>query len=112
MPNPGTLSFTAPVTVDGATVQRAFRMEAVDEGDGRLFFTFADRTSGHETYAASRMVYADPPGADGTTVLDFNKAYNPPCAFTPYSTCPLPLPENRLDLVVAAGEKKPRPFPE
>ena len=104
MANPGTLSFEK----DG----KSFRMEAVDEGDGRLFFTFADRTSGHETYAASRMVYADPAGSDGTTVLDFNKAYNPPCAFTPYSTCPMPLPENRLDLRVEAGEKKPLPFPE
>ena len=113
MPNPGTLTFTAPVEgPDGAVVEKTFRMEAVDEGDGRLFFTFADRTSGHETYAASRMVYADPPGPDGTTVLDFNTAYNPPCAFTPYSTCPLPLPENRLDLAVTAGEKKPRAFPE
>jgi uncharacterized protein (DUF1684 family) len=104
MANPGTLSFEK----DG----KSFRMEAVDEGDGRLFFTFADRTSGHETYAASRMVYADPAGRDGTTVLDFNKAYNPPCAFTPFSTCPMPLPENRLDLRVEAGEKKPLPFPE
>lgn len=104
MPNPGTLSFEK----DG----KQFRMEAVDEGDGRLFFTFADRTSGHETYAASRMVYADPPGPDGTTVLDFNRAYNPPCAFTAYSTCPMPLPANRIDLVVNAGEKKPRPFPQ
>jgi len=104
MPNPGTLSFEKG--------GKSFRMEAVDEGDGRLFFTFADRTSGHETYAASRMVYADPAGPDGTTVLDFNKAYNPPCAFTPYSTCPMPLPENRLDLRVEAGELKPLPFPE
>jgi uncharacterized protein len=104
MANPGTLSFEK----DG----KQFRMQAVDEGDGRLFFTFADRTSGHETYAASRMVYADPAGKDGTTVLDFNKAYNPPCAFTPYSTCPMPLPDNRLDLRVEAGEKKPLPFPE
>jgi uncharacterized protein (DUF1684 family) len=113
MANPGTLTFSAPVKNEaGETVQREFRMQAVDEGDGRLFFTFADRTSGHETYAASRMVYADPAGKDGTTVLDFNKAYNPPCAFTPYSTCPMPLPENRLDLRVEAGEKKPRPFPE
>jgi uncharacterized protein (DUF1684 family) len=105
MPNPGTLTFTTP---EGKEIT----MEAVDEGDGQLFFTFADRTSGHETYAASRMVYADPAGPDGTTVLDFNKAYNPPCAFTSFSTCPMPLPENRIDLAVTAGEKKPRPFPE
>ena len=54
---------------------------------------------------------ADPPGRDGTTVLDFNKAYNPPCAYTPFTTCPMPLPENRLDLRIEAGEKKPLPFP-
>ena len=47
-----------------------------------------DRTSGHETYAASRFLYAPYPGPDGTTVVDFNKAYNPPCAFTAFSTCP------------------------
>jgi len=105
MPNPGTLTFT---TADG----RQITMEAVDEGDGQLFFTFADRTSGHETYAASRMVYAAPAGADGTTVLDFNKAYNPPCAFSDFSTCPMPLDANRIDLAVTAGEKKPRPFPQ
>jgi len=88
---------------------RSFRLEAVDEGDGRLFLIFADRTSGHETYAAARFLYADPPGADQRVILDFNKAYNPPCAFTPYSTCPLPPPGNRLDLRIEAGEKKPRP---
>ena len=107
MPNPGTLTFTAPVEgPDGAVVEKTFRMEAVDEGDGRLFFTFADRTSGHETYAASRMVYADPPGPDGTTVLDFNTAYNPPCAFTPFATCPLPPAQNRLPIRIEAGEKR------
>jgi len=88
---------------------RSFRLETVDEGDGRLFLIFADRTSGHETYAAARFLYADPPGADLRVILDFNKAYNPPCAFTPYSTCPLPPPGNRLDLRIEAGEKKPRP---
>jgi uncharacterized protein len=84
----------------------------VDEGDGQLFLIIADRTSGHDTYAASRFLYAAPAGRDGTTVVDFNKAYNPPCAFTAFSTCPMPPPENRLDLAVTAGEKKPRPFPE
>lgn len=100
MDNPGTLT----IQKDGKT----FTMEAVDEGDHRLFFTFADRTSGHETYAAARFVYAAYPGPDGTTALDFNTAYNPPCAFTPYATCPLPPPSNRLDMAVRAGERKPR----
>ncbi|KAA2285558.1 DUF1684 domain-containing protein [Arenimonas fontis] len=89
---------------------KAYSLEAVDQGDGRLFFTFADRTSGHESYAAARFLYADPPGPDGLVDLDFNRAYNPPCAFTEFSTCPLPPPENRLDLRVTAGEKKPLPY--
>jgi hypothetical protein len=67
---------------------------------------FADRTSGRETYGAGRFVYSEGMPENGRLVVDFNKAYNPPCAFTEYSTCPLPLPENRLDLWVRAGEKK------
>lgn len=103
-PNPGRVVFEK----DGVS----HSLEALDEGGGELFFVFADRTSGHETYPASRFLYAAPPGPDGVVVLDFNRAYNPPCAFTPYSTCPMPPPENRLDLRVEAGEKKPLPFPE
>lgn len=76
-------------------------------GDRQLFLIFADATSGKETYGASRFLYADMPSAGGI-VLDFNQAYNPPCAFTPYATCPLAPPENRLDLRVLAGEKKYR----
>ena len=100
MDNPGTLSFDK----DG----KSFTVETVDEGDHRLFLVYADRTSGHESYAAARFVYAAYPGPDGTTTLDFNTAYNPPCAFTPYATCPLPPPSNRLDMAVRAGERKPR----
>ncbi|MGN6312569.1 MAG: DUF1684 domain-containing protein [Rhodanobacteraceae bacterium] len=74
-------------------------------GDRQLFLIFADATSGRETYGAARFLYADPPQA-GKIVLDFNKAYNPPCAFTAFATCPLAPPENRLDLRVTAGEKK------
>ncbi len=101
MANPGAVVFEK----DGKT----FRLEAVDEGDGQLFIIFADRTNGKETYGAGRFVYAQPPapGSD-RVVLDFNLAYNPPCVFTPYATCPLPPPENRLDLAVRAGEKKYR----
>lgn len=103
-PNPGRAVFEK----DGAS----YSLEALDEGTGELFFVFADRTSGHESYPASRFLYATPPGPEGVVVLDFNRAYNPPCAFTPYSTCPMPPPENRLDLRIEAGEKKPLPFPE
>ena len=76
-------------------------------GDRELFLIFADRTSGKETYGAARFLYAPMP-VNGRIVLDFNRAYNPPCAFTPYATCPLAPPENRLDLRVTAGEKKYR----
>ncbi len=76
-------------------------------GDKELFLIFADRTSGRETYGGARFLYAPMP-KDGKIVLDFNKAYNPPCAFTPYATCPLAPPENRLDLAVTAGEKRYR----
>jgi uncharacterized protein (DUF1684 family) len=81
-----------------------------EEPGGELFFVLADRTSGKETYGAARFLYAALPagGLDkpGKLVLDFNKAYNPPCAFTPFATCPLAPPENRLDIAVTAGEKK------
>jgi len=76
-------------------------------GDTRLFVVFADRTSGHEAYGAARFLYLDAP-RDGRVVLDFNRAYNPPCAFTAFATCPLPPPENRLPLRVTAGELKYR----
>jgi hypothetical protein len=83
-----------------------------EEPGGELFFVLADRTSGKETYGAARFLYAELPtgGLDqpGKVVLDFNQAYNPPCAFTPFATCPLAPPENRLDLAVTAGEKKYR----
>jgi uncharacterized protein (DUF1684 family) len=83
-----------------------------EEPGGELFFVLADRTSGKQTYGAARFLYAALPagGVDrpGKVVLDFNRAYNPPCAFTPFATCPLAPPENRLDLAVTAGEKKYR----
>lgn len=83
-----------------------YRLEPVIE-DNQLFFIFRDHTSGKSTYGASRFLDAEMPRnprAAGTVVLDFNKAYNPPCVFTPYATCPLPPPQNRLALAVTAGE--------
>ncbi len=71
-----------------------------------LWFLFADRTTGRETYGAGRYLYSDGEPRNGRLILDFNKAYNPPCAFTDYATCPLPPAQNRLDLAVTAGEKK------
>ena len=70
----------------------------------RFYIVFKDASSGRETYGAARFLYADLK-PDGTTVLDFNEAYNPPCAFNPHTTCPIPLKENRLAVKVLAGEK-------
>jgi uncharacterized protein (DUF1684 family) len=89
---------------DGKTVE----LLAIDEGpEEPLFFVISDATSGKETYAASRFLYAERP-KDGKIVLDFNRAQNPPCAFTPFATCPLPPKENRLAFAIAAGEKNYR----
>lgn len=74
-------------------------------GGSGAFFVFRDQTSGRETYGAGRFLKADP-AVDGKIRLDFNRAYNPPCAFTPFATCPLPPPENWLAFPVLAGEKK------
>jgi len=83
---------------------RAYRLEPMLD-DGKLFFVFRDRTSGKTTYGASRFLYAEP-AKDGVVLLDFNQAENPPCAFTAYATCPLPAPQNRLNLAIEAGELK------
>ena len=76
-----------------------------DDDSESVWFLFADRTSGRETYGAGRFLYSDGMPEDGRLLVDFNKAYNPPCAFNDYSTCPLPPQQNRLDLAVTAGEK-------
>jgi len=97
MPSPGYAEFTlggTPVRLDGVLE---------DPRSEQLFFILRDRTSGKETYGAGRFLYADLPKA-GKVVLDFNKAYNPPCAFTPYATCPLPPPQNWMPVRVEAGE--------
>jgi uncharacterized protein (DUF1684 family) len=85
-----------------------FSLLPIQEGLGEpLFFIFTDQTSGKGTYEAARFLYADYP-ENGVVVLDFNKAINPPCAFTPFATCPLPPLENRLPMAVNAGEKSYR----
>lgn len=100
-PSPGYVAFRK----DG----REFRLESMLD-EGKLFFVLRDETSGKTTYGASRFLYAEQPkngpAKEGMVVLDFNKAENPPCAFTAYATCPLPPPQNRLALPITAGEKK------
>lgn len=83
---------------------QAVRLRAFTTRPKRLYFVFRDASSGQETYEAARFLYSDLRD-DGTTVLDFNQAYNPPCAFNPYTTCPIPLPENRLTVKILAGER-------
>ncbi len=97
MPNPGAVEFEH----GGGT----YALEALEGADGGLFLILADRTSGHGSYGAGRYLDTAAPDAAGNVVLDFNRAYNPPCAFTAFATCPLPPPENRLDLAITAGEK-------
>jgi uncharacterized protein (DUF1684 family) len=90
--------------------RRASLLPLLDRGEERLFVLFRDLTSRDETYGAGRFLYAPPPD-DGRLLLDFNKAFNPPCAFTPYAVCPLPPPENELPLRIEAGEKRPHAPP-
>ena len=93
-PSPGYATFQ----LSGKT----YRLEPVLEGD-QLFFMFKDATSGHQTYPSGRFVYTALPSG-GKVVIDFNQAHNPPCAFTPYATCPLPPKQNHLPIAIEAGE--------
>lgn len=95
----------SPGYLDFDRAGQHYRLEPVTE-DGELFLVIRDATSGKTTYAASRFLYANLPDAQGVTRLDFNKAYNPPCVFTAYATCPLPPQQNRLTTAIEAGEKK------
>lgn len=99
MTSPGALVFE----VNG----KSYRLDTVlEKGSQHLFIIFADKTTAKETYGAGRYLYADPPGPGGEAVVDFNRAHNPPCAFTKFATCPLPPRQNRLAIRVEAGEKK------
>jgi len=98
MPSPGYAAFT----LGG----KELRLDPVleDAASEELFFIFRDETSGKGTYGGGRFLYTEKP-KDGSVVLDFNKAYSPPCAFTRYATCPLPPKQNRLGVRIEAGEK-------
>ena len=98
MVSPGAVVFTR----NGQEVRLDTVLDGSDATD--LFIMFADATSGHATYGAGRFLHA-PFATDGRTVVDFNKAYNPPCAFNNFATCPLPPYQNRLKLEITAGEK-------
>jgi uncharacterized protein len=98
MPIPGVVTFT----VNG----QEHKLEPVAEaGDKQFWFIFRDLTSQKETYPAARFLYAPAP-VNGKMILDFNKAQNPPCAYNPYTTCPLPTEQNRLRMRIEAGEMR------
>jgi len=97
-PSPGHVAFER----DGGM----WRLAALPgDDDGSLWLIFGDATNGGETYGGGRYLYSEPVAADGSVVVDFNLAYNPPCVFSSYATCPLPPPQNRLALRIEAGEK-------
>ncbi|MDE2924547.1 MAG: DUF1684 domain-containing protein [Acidobacteriota bacterium] len=100
---------TVPGTLEFEAQGQSLSLEAY-RSDDDFMIVFADATTGDTTYPAGRYLAADLPGEDGTTILDFNKAYNPPCVFTEFATCPLATPRNRLPVSVEAGEKyTPKP---
>jgi len=105
---PTVLGTTEPMKAPGVARfklgGRTLSLEPVQEEDGSLFFIFGDGTTGQESYPGGRFLYAEAP-KDGRVVLDFNKAENPPCAFTAFATCPLPPPQNKLKVRIPAGEK-------
>ncbi len=111
IPITNVLGMTSDETAPGALVfnlnGQSFRIDPIlEQGEKDLFIIFKDATSGKETYGAARYLYAHPADAHGNTIVDFNKAYNPPCVFTPYATCPLPPQQNKLPIRIEAGEKK------
>ena len=105
---PNTLGDMDTYTTDGVVeftlLGQTLRLRPFTTRPKRFYFVFRDASSGQETYEAARFLYSTLLD-DGTTVLDFNEAYNPPCAFNPHTTCPIPLKENRLPVKILAGEK-------
>ena len=105
------LGMTEEMTSPGAIVferdRRVWRLDTIleDPGDDELFVMFSDLTSGKQTYGAGRFLYIGLPSGQSIEV-DFNKAFNPPCAFTDFATCPLPPEQNRLSVAIDAGELK------
>lgn len=97
-PSPGEVVFE----IEGVT----HRLQGLPGGDsGELWLVFGDLTNGAETYGGGRFLYTGAPDADGNLLVDFNRSYNPPCVFSPFATCPLPWPANRVPIRIEAGER-------
>lgn len=95
--SPGTLVFE----LDGKT----YNLDALESGNDELFIIFGDPTNENETYPSGRYLYVKIPDANGKVIVDFNQSINPPCAFTPFATCPLPPPQNVVPIAIRSGEK-------
>lgn len=85
--------------------QKTYKLDVIDEGPGDMFVIFGDETNGDETYHTGRFMYVARPDENGNTIIDFNRSFNPPCAFTPFATCPIPPRQNILPVRIEAGEK-------
>ena len=103
-PVAGTITFT----VGGPEGQQYQLLALNDDETHDLWIIFRDSTAGKTTHGGGRFLHLANPDSDGRVILDFNYAYNPPCAFTPFATCPLPPAANRIPLAIPAGEKKYR----
>jgi len=105
---PDTLGETIEDRLDGHVSftfeGKKYKLDVTETKDHKLFIKFKDLTSGKESYPPSRYYYTEPVGEDGKVILDFNYAYSPPCAFTPYATCVFAPPQNELPFRVEAGE--------
>ena len=103
------LGQTSPTKTAGKLIfninNKEYSLDVIDEGGPKLFVVFADETAGKTTYGAGRFIEIPRPDTLGNTEIDFNIAYNPPCAFTAFATCPLPPAQNRLKVAIPAGEK-------
>ena len=101
------MTFNSPVAgyLDFDLNQQKFRLTALENDESSMFVIFGDKTSGSSTYSGGRYLYPLLPDSSGHTSIDFNRAINPPCVFTPYATCPLPPDENILPIAINAGEK-------
>jgi uncharacterized protein len=97
-------SYTSEGVIELTLLGKKMTLRPFTTRPKRFYIVFRDQSSGTETYETARFLYSDLLD-DGTTVLDFNEAYNPPCSFNPYTTCPIPLKENRLPVKILAGEK-------
>ena len=96
--------FEAAGYVDFELQAQKVHMEPMKAREGALWLIFRDGTSGKGSYQAARFLRTEPP-ENGKVVIDFNRAYNPPCAYNPHTTCPMPTKENRLEIRIEAGEK-------